>query len=477
MGGVVPKHRWEYKADPRLDWTKPDLQDFTDKSWDGLTTEEKKDIAAHYAWTPKNPPDRFTDLKFPHHDPKTHAVVWGALRAAMARLPQSKLNVEEKKKIYNHIARHYKEDFNREPPEFKYEEGVIIDDKIYNQPHDNIESVYFENLLNDVKYEKRGELLVCEGKLIYPGTFKPLNGEPIEFTPDMIRDLYENSDTNIELYLTHFDRTPIGFVKAYKFDEETYTIYWEGAVYRKDKFAEIMERGFSKTSPEIDIVNWEITGIAFTRYPAIKESIVEEVGVIAMSEQPDVNDNTSATTEVTSSVTTNTTDTNVELDTSNLPTNVITMSEEESKEEEVDVEKLSFSEYLVHKGFSEKDIEVAMEKAKKELIPEWFSDINEEDYKEYVEWRENRVETLINEVKSLGFSRPEELLEFAKTTKEKIEILQKIKENLALSESVSEGGVDTNVNVASQEVSEAEKAKELCTKLGLDWNVIKDLYE
>lgn len=120
--GVVPGHPWKYGKDEESGWSKPALSDFTDKSWDELSAEEKRSIAGHFAWAPKNPPERFTDLKLPHHDPKSHAVVWRGVVAAMAALFGARGGVdipaEDKKRVYDHLAAHYRE-FDREPPEFR----------------------------------------------------------------------------------------------------------------------------------------------------------------------------------------------------------------------------------------------------------------------------------------------------------------------------------------------------------------------
>lgn len=123
MKGVVPGHPWKYGKDDKSGWSKPTLRDFTEKSWEELSNSEKRSIAGHFAWAPSNPPERFTDLKLPHHDPKTHAVVWRGVVAAMAALMGARGGVdipaEDKKKVYNHLAAHYRE-FGNEPPEFKF---------------------------------------------------------------------------------------------------------------------------------------------------------------------------------------------------------------------------------------------------------------------------------------------------------------------------------------------------------------------
>jgi len=127
--GVVPSHPWKYGKDAQSSWKKPTLSDFTSKSWDELSDAEKRSIAGHFAWAPKNPPDRFTDLKLPHHNPKSHAVVWSGVRAAMAALFGARGGVNipssDRRPVYNHLAKHYKE-FGKEPPEFHMLEELRI---------------------------------------------------------------------------------------------------------------------------------------------------------------------------------------------------------------------------------------------------------------------------------------------------------------------------------------------------------------
>ncbi len=124
--GVVPKHPWRYGKDENAAWEKPRLQDFTNKAWDELSDEEKKSIAGHFAWAPENPPERFTDLKLPHHRPKDHAVIWNGVRAAMAALKGARGGVqipnEDVPRVYAHLAAHYRE-FDKTPPELKQDEN------------------------------------------------------------------------------------------------------------------------------------------------------------------------------------------------------------------------------------------------------------------------------------------------------------------------------------------------------------------
>ncbi len=121
--GVSPKHPFKYGVDTESPWRKPRLQDFTDKRWDELSDDEKIFIEGHYAWSPKSPPDRFTDLKFPHHNPtkhpKPHAVNKRGVIAGFVRLAVTKLGEEDRKIIYDHLAKHYRDDLGLTPPEFK----------------------------------------------------------------------------------------------------------------------------------------------------------------------------------------------------------------------------------------------------------------------------------------------------------------------------------------------------------------------
>lgn len=127
--GVVPRDVSRETAPMGASWTKPTLADFTDKAWEELSAPEKNRIARHYAWAPGLPPDRFSGLKLPHHRPSDGAVVWRGVRAAMAALLGARGGVnipdEDRRRVYNHLASHYRQ-FDKEPPEFKaYDEDEL----------------------------------------------------------------------------------------------------------------------------------------------------------------------------------------------------------------------------------------------------------------------------------------------------------------------------------------------------------------
>lgn len=120
--GTVPANPKGYGKDAKGKWKKPTLKDFTSKSWDELSEAQKRAIEACFAWKGG---DTFGDLKLPHHRPGG-TLVWAGVKAAMGALLGARGGVDipsaDKKKVYAHLAAHYKE-FDKEPPSFEKEKG------------------------------------------------------------------------------------------------------------------------------------------------------------------------------------------------------------------------------------------------------------------------------------------------------------------------------------------------------------------
>ncbi|MGB9825910.1 MAG: Clp protease ClpP, partial [Desulfofundulus sp.] len=113
--GVTPEDVSRKKAPEDEPWEAPALSDFTDKSWGELSDTEKRRIAGHFAWSAAMPPEKFGDLKLPHHRPSDGAVVWRGVANAAARLPQSEIPDEDISKVQAHLGSHYRQ-FGRTPP-------------------------------------------------------------------------------------------------------------------------------------------------------------------------------------------------------------------------------------------------------------------------------------------------------------------------------------------------------------------------
>jgi hypothetical protein len=112
------------------DWKKPTLEKFSDESWEDLSDAEKRRIANHYAWAADMPPDTFGDVKLPHHQAGKEGIgpaVWNGVTAAMGALLGArggvKIAEKDRKSVYNHLAKHY-EQFDKEPPDFKFIEAM-----------------------------------------------------------------------------------------------------------------------------------------------------------------------------------------------------------------------------------------------------------------------------------------------------------------------------------------------------------------
>jgi hypothetical protein len=112
-------------------WSRPNLSDFTDMRFDELDTTERRRIGRHFAWSAAWPPERFDDLKLPHHVPQKSGVGpahWRGVVAAMAALLEARGGVDipdnDRDEVYQHLAQHY-EEFDAEPPEMS-ERGLIV---------------------------------------------------------------------------------------------------------------------------------------------------------------------------------------------------------------------------------------------------------------------------------------------------------------------------------------------------------------
>jgi|GEM_PF-4956545 len=96
-----------------------------DEAWDGpaeVAAAEVSDLKVMCTWVDSEEPDNKGSYKLPHHKASGHAVVWRGVTAAMGALLGARGGVNipdaDRKGVYNHLARHYKE-FDEEPPEFK----------------------------------------------------------------------------------------------------------------------------------------------------------------------------------------------------------------------------------------------------------------------------------------------------------------------------------------------------------------------
>lgn len=106
-----------------------------DEAWSGgaqVSAAEIGDLLVMATWREAKARDDLKkgDFKLPHHKADGHAVVWRGVTAAMGALLGARGGVAipdgERKGVYNHLARHYRDDFDETPPDFKNVELEVL---------------------------------------------------------------------------------------------------------------------------------------------------------------------------------------------------------------------------------------------------------------------------------------------------------------------------------------------------------------
>ena len=105
-GAYVPKNPKNYGKSTGA-WSAPSLKDFTSKSWDDLTEQEKNGIRSCFAAVTD---DTFGGCKLPHHNPDG-MVVKAGVDNAMARLGQTQGLGSIKSDVEAHLRSHQTNDF------------------------------------------------------------------------------------------------------------------------------------------------------------------------------------------------------------------------------------------------------------------------------------------------------------------------------------------------------------------------------
>lgn len=152
-------------------------------AWDGpAAMKSDVDVLKKIcAWYDTEKPDVKSSYKLPHHNPEGLKAVWRGVAAAMGALLGARGGASipegDKKDVYNHLAKHYK-DFDKDAPDFKeYTEAElkslfpdedviveIIDETIYEIEDGAIENAMVQALDSDAL--KRIVSATLKGKVI-----------------------------------------------------------------------------------------------------------------------------------------------------------------------------------------------------------------------------------------------------------------------------------------------------------------------
>lgn len=122
---VVPFHSYPLATEGE-EWD-ADKEVAKIRTWAGYDGEDKNTVdwekySRAFTWVVTEDIENFSSYKFPHHsiedgDIKTHRR--GVIAAMQRLLGSSTMPEENKENIYSHLAKHYTEDMEMTPPEFK----------------------------------------------------------------------------------------------------------------------------------------------------------------------------------------------------------------------------------------------------------------------------------------------------------------------------------------------------------------------
>jgi len=103
--------------------------------WDSAVEERDatpEDLKIMSTWYDAENPDVKSSYKLPHHKAGSYDVVWRGVSAAMGALMGARGGVDipeqDRKGVYEHLAKHYKQ-FGKEPPPFEKEVSENIEEK------------------------------------------------------------------------------------------------------------------------------------------------------------------------------------------------------------------------------------------------------------------------------------------------------------------------------------------------------------
>jgi len=333
--------------------------------------------------------------------------------------------------------------------------------------------------LEKVQFEPAGEVLQVQGVLIHPGTFTGLDGKPVTFTKEAIEEIAENIDGNVPLKITHFSDKIIGYATHFSLDDKTSELKFKGYVFDEDAIEKIRNDGYDNISGEFDVdvdgdgkvVGGVLKAIAFVTNPAVPDAHIEEAKSVALSKGGDDMGE------------------EVEMAKDERPTKDEFLAYIEGKLVEAGLGKEAIQKvmkvlkdaikvpypypYPQPAAMSEGEVTDIKEYEKK--LSEYETEIERlskelEEYKtKFAEIKEKELKTLVDELKKLGLSNPEAIVEGIENVEQKIAILQRIKENLALSRPAEEESVKV---VAEEE----DETKALAKAFGLNEEEVKEIF-
>lgn len=214
-------------------------------SWDGPAERKMatvEDLRIMSAWFDSANPDVKSSYKLPHHKAEgQHVAVWNGVRAAMAALLGARggtaIPTSDRKGVYNHLVRHYKQ-FDKEPPVFK----TYSDTELEKMFPEFFKADEIEDVLDFSKYYEDLEKL--EGEFIAKAGYEDLRV--------LILKLYRLLLNRMELKAHHNDKErrrkkPKSRKREHCTAEDRRMGRCKpGQIYRSEKYDNYDEAGFIK---------------------------------------------------------------------------------------------------------------------------------------------------------------------------------------------------------------------------------------
>jgi len=283
--------------------------------------------------------------------------------------------------------------------------------------------------IEKINWKRTGDVLKVEGILIYPGTFYGLDGKPTKFSEEVIKEIFESVGENIPLKLTHFSDKYVGYATRLGISEDG-KVWFKGYVFDEKAISQIEQHGYDGVSGEFDLEMEDslvkggvLTSIAFVPTPAAAQAKVEEAKSIALSRGEEKMEIEIYLEKPT-------------------PAEFYKWIEEQLKAKGVaDIDKvMDVLKQAIKYPYPYPYPKAKMEQLEKENeeFKQTVEQLKEEAEKYRALWMEiknKELEKITNELKELGVSEPEKVVEEIEDIERKIAILQKMKETILLSKS------------------------------------------
>lgn len=317
----------------------------------------------------------------------------------------------------------------------------------------------------DIKW-KGVEVLDVSGLTLKVGTFTGTDGVPTPFTPDLVNRIYDKIDKPVPFYFTHGlggdDKVKIGYAHKFGIDPNTNELHYKSFVFEDGVKEQIVQNGYTSTSAEVDYTNDEngtpidgtLTGIALVQNPAVPGTGIK-VSAVAFAKKPKGEPMVEGTTSIKAFSSTRIGVERLLLEKGFSAGEVTTLFEMLGE-----INKGDNTKHLEAYNEEKKTFESQISALTKELEAEKKK--NTEFEMQLGNIYKSQLAGAINEVKALGFSDPDKMVE-GLPIQQQIITLSKIKENFA-----TQKGLSTPPGIASPGASSPSVAfQEVIAEMGL----------